>query len=1356
MYKIDEKQYISKNYQPVEISAVRKENSPFFCYDGEYDPALAAGGCLHHLFENTAEKYPERIAVIFNGVKITYSDLNKKANRLARYLKSSGVGVNDFAGIFLSRTPDMYVAMLGILKAGAAYIPIDAKYPAERVHYILANCNARVLISTSDLINKTGDSGCLNLLLDTDHYKFDDQSSFNLSSAETNVKSDDSAYAIYTSGTTGDPKGVKISHAAVCNLVRTEGKLFGVKPEDIVFQGFSIAFDASIEEIWLAFYSGASLFIGTEEIMQSGPGLSKFLNENAVTVLSTVPTLLSILNEDIPLLRILILGGEVCPTELAKRWATPGRRMINTYGPTETTVIATYNECSIVRNVTIGKPIPNYSAYILDSDLKRLPVCVAGELCIGGLGLSDGYINLPELTDKKFIIPKFKTNPDFPRHLYRTGDLCRFNESGEIEFLGRIDSQIKLRGFRIELTEIESQLMLCPDVQSAAVMVKNGYNGIQLLVAYVIPSKSGRFDEDTVKNQLKSRLAPFMIPNIFEIVTELPLLPSGKVDRTKLPEPQLLTKGHHIVNTADCSPIELKILQLWQKLFAPNQVGVEDNFFDLGGHSLFASQMISELRKDKQMNMLSVRDIYDYPTIRELAGYIDSLSRNTVNKETEKTLKKKVKLLTYYSVAVLQVISLIFFFGIATILITSPFLIKHYFPNLSYNNIAFLCLVSIVLSYPLLLLLSVGVKWLVIGKFREGVYPLWGFYYFRFWFVKKCVDITPLSLLTGTPFLAVYYRLMGMKTGKNVYLGSDRVRVFDLVSVGNNSSISKEAHLMGYTVEDGMLKLGKIFVGSNCFVGARSLLHPGSVMEDDSALLELSMLKVNCTIPEGETWRGSPAKPYKNSYDLMVEARKKSPRSVTFVKRIGLTLIHALAMLFVLLLPWILLIPYSLVIYYSNIGDNFLMTLITIIPLSALYILTFCLFSAALKWLVLGKLKPGDIPIDSILYIRKWFVDSLIAMSLLMIKSLYATLYLPPWLRLTGAKIGKRAEISTVNYISTDLLKIGNESFLADSVNVGPPLIINGYMIFRSTEVGTRSFLGNSAVLPTGSKIEDGCLIGVLSITPSLPEEAGMKDASWLGSPPMFLPNRQKSPEFPEKYTYKPTFSLYLTRGIIEFFKITMPFALASILLLIFYNYSYTIFKSGNFLKFIYEAPLVLLLLSLSTVFIGWFFKTILIGRYKPEAKPLWSTFVWRNEFINSISENLVYPFFVSMFLGTPFASLYFRIMGCKIGKKVFMETTEITEFDLVTIGDNSALNFGSTIQTHLFEDRVMKMSDVRIGKECTIGSLSVILYDTEMQNHSILKGLSLIMKGETLPENTIWQGSPCQLQNKEINEPCN
>jgi non-ribosomal peptide synthetase-like protein len=973
---------------------------------------------------------------------------------------------------------------------------------------------------------------------------------------------------------------------------------------------------------------------------------------------------------------------------------------------------------------------------------------MAGELCIGGLGLSEGYIDQPELTNKKFIIPEFKTNPDFPRLLYRTGDRCRFNESGEIEFLGRIDSQIKLRGFRIELTEIESQLMLCKGVQSAAVTVKNGFNGVQLLVAYIIPSSFETFDVKTVKSQLKSMLAPFMIPNIFETVTELPTLPSGKVDRTKLKDPQSLTIGHPLTSVINCSPIELKILNLWQKLFSSDQFGVEDNFFDLGGHSLFASQMISELRKDSQMNMLSVRDIYDYPTIKKLAGHIEAVNRKTIPRGEKNTTKNKVNPAVYYSVAVLQVLSLFFFYSIATIIVASPFIIKHFFPQLNNNSLAAMCLESILFSYPLLLLLSVIIKWLVIGKFKEGAYPLWGFYYFRFWLVKKFVDITPVVLLSGTPFLAIYYRLMGMKVGKNVYLGSDRVRIFDLVSVGNNSSISKEAQIMGYIVEDGLLKLGTISIGNNCFVGARSLLHQKSIMEDDSALLELSMLPENVTIPKGQVWRGSPAKEYKNEYDLLVTAKKKSSKPVNIFKKIGLTTIHAIALLIVLLLPWILLIPYSLALYYLNSFKGIWLTVLMIIPLSSIYILTFCLCTAILKWIVIGKLKPGDIPINSILYIRKWFVDSLITLSLTMTKSLYATLYLPPWLRLTGAKIGKRAEISTVNYISTDLLKIGNESFLADSVNVGPPVVINGYMIIRTTELGTRSFLGNSAVLPTGSKVADGCLIGVLSIIPSLAEDAQMQDASWLGSPPMYLPNRQKSPEFPEKYTYKPTFSLYLIRGIIEFFKISLPFAIASVLMLLFYNYSYIMFKSGNYLKFIYVAPIVLILLSISTIFIGWLFKIILIGRYHPGAKPLWSTFVWRNEFINSISENLVYPFFETMLLGTAFAPIYFRMMGCKIGKRVFMETTEITEFDLVTIGDDTSLNYGCTIQTHLFEDRVMKMSEVVIGKNCTIGSLSVILYDTKMHDHSLLRGLSLIMKGESLPEHTVWQGSPCQLQN--------
>ena len=232
----------------------------------------------------------------------------------------------------------------------------------------------------------------MKIQLDRDQKKIDFQIFQEISDYKFKIRADDTAYVIFTSGTTGAPMGVRISHRAVCTLVRSEGKIFDIRPDDKIFQGFSIAFDASVEEIWLAFNSGATLFIGTENMMQSGPNLTKILNKNRITVLSTVPTLLSMSNEEIPMVRLMILGGEICPTELAKRWAT-GRRMVNNYGPTETTVIATFSECSPEKNVNIGKPIPNYSAYILGPDLQKVPVCKAGELFIGGLGLFDGYIN---------------------------------------------------------------------------------------------------------------------------------------------------------------------------------------------------------------------------------------------------------------------------------------------------------------------------------------------------------------------------------------------------------------------------------------------------------------------------------------------------------------------------------------------------------------------------------------------------------------------------------------------------------------------------------------------------------------------------------------------------------------------------------------------------------------------------------------------------------------------------------------------------------------------------------------------------------------------------------------------------
>ena len=375
---------------------------------------------------------------------MTYGELERRANQLARFLRSRGVQRGDLVGLWVERSMDAYVALLGILKAGAAYVPLDPDYPVERVRFILSDCRARALVTSTAFAvgpravparstqddkkcqdNREGegplragtargpaepdpalDSGAFNgqvLALDQLQPEIAAQAGDRLRRAETGTTPEDLCYVIYTSGTTGRPKGVEIEHRSACHLVRAEGKLFQVGPSDRVYQGFSLAFDASVEEMWLAFFAGAALVVGTREMVRSGAALSGMLTEAAVTVLSCVPTLLAMMDEDIPAVRLLILGGEACPPDLVRRWWRPGRRVFNTYGPTEATVIATCAECHPDEPVTIGQPVPNYLACVLDEQLQPVPAGVAGELCLGGIGLARGYLGQPELTREKFI-----------------------------------------------------------------------------------------------------------------------------------------------------------------------------------------------------------------------------------------------------------------------------------------------------------------------------------------------------------------------------------------------------------------------------------------------------------------------------------------------------------------------------------------------------------------------------------------------------------------------------------------------------------------------------------------------------------------------------------------------------------------------------------------------------------------------------------------------------------------------------------------------------------------------------------------------------------------------------------------
>jgi non-ribosomal peptide synthetase-like protein len=1297
---------------------------------------------LHSLFENNVSLYDSGSAVHFNNIKLTYDELNKKANRLAYFFIENGVKPGNFIGVHLKRSPEVYIAMLGILKAGAAYVPIDSGYPEDRVHYILEDAGVKFLVSQSSLKDFHTNFDGKILYIENELNSILTKNSRE-NNPEIEIPYSSPAYIIYTSGSTGRPKGVVIPHASASNLVKAEKEIFKLNPNEKVAQGFSVAFDASVEEIWLAFASGSTLFPVNEDIMHSGSDLSDFIDQNSISVLSTVPTMLFMMKPPLPSLKLLILGGENCPHELLLNWHRETLRIVNTYGPTEATVIATYADFKPDEKITIGRPVINYAVYITDNSQNLVPNGVPGELCIAGKGLATGYLKQEELTLQKFIQPKLKINPDFPNRIYRTGDLARFNEKGQIEFLGRIDSQVKLRGYRIELSEIESQLMLFENIKNAVVAVKEDTFKVQRLIAYVLLKDTTlALKEEACKDFLKTKLASYMVPTVFVAVDHFPVLPSGKTDRKKLPEPVFEIKHNNRKIIEPTGNLQKAIHGIWQKYFSSQEISVTDDFFDLGGHSLLASLVISDLRKIKEFQRISVQDVYTFRTIEKLSQHIEHTHSDGIFTSKQKP-KKEIKTTTtpvFNLVVFLQTLSFFLFILVSSTGLLSPFVIERIYPEITPYWQITLSSIFVISTFPALIIVSIIVKWLVIGKFKEGSHPLWGWYYFRFWLVKKFVDMTPLGLLSGTPFLNLYFRLMGAKIGKNAYLGSDRIRIFDLLEIGENSSISREAHLTGYTVENGQLIIGPISIGKNCFVGTRSVVSEYSVMNDNSTLGDLSLLPSGDGIPEGENWEGSPAKKTDNSkFDKLFTKEKKG---MPFFLYLG---VQFFAILFLLLFPLVLMVPFGFTLYEIDLNYGFHYALFLTIPCAAVYVVLFCVLIAFIKWIIIGKAKEADFSVYSFRYVQKWTVDMIMHFVLLSFKSIYATIYLPSWLRLMGAKIGWRAEISTVNQISTDLLDIGEGSFLADSVSIGSPVVRNGVMFLRKTSIGSKTFIGNSAVLACGDSIGNNSLIGVLSVAPINISSEKNNNASWLGSPSMYLPQRQASQDFPSELTFNPTKILVAKRGIIEFFKITLPLAFSISLLAIFYKLIYDVLLIESFFYVILIAPLLLFGLMLLTPFITAAFKWTLIGKCKPSNKPLWSVFVWKNEFINSLCESMVYPMLVNMFLGTPYAPCFFRLMGSKIGKKVFMDTTEITEFDLVHIEDNVCLNQLATIQTHLFEDRVMKMSDLYIKKNCSLGAMSVVLYDSVMEENSSIDALSLVMKGESIPSNTKWAGSPAK-----------
>ncbi|CAH1648536.1 Non-ribosomal peptide synthetase-like protein [Hyphomicrobiales bacterium] len=1314
---------------------------PSSCLFGDERPEFLRDETLSDIFSNTVRLRGYRIAIIDGAEVWSYSRVEAKANAIAYGLMAHGCGPGDVVGLWMPRGAALLIAQIAITKAGAAWLPFDADAPVERIAVCLADAKARGILTSADWASRLGGVDCPVwdgvAIADT-------TKSAPPEPRRRGLTPDHPAYLIYTSGSTGTPKGIVITHRNICHFLRSAGDVYGIDADDVVFQGASVAFDLSMEEIWVPYLVGATLFVATRAIMDDPERLPDVMAENGITVLDTVPTLLSMLTRDIPSLRLIILGGEACPPSVATRWSAPGRRIVNSYGPTEATVVATLADVHPGEVVTIGRPLPNYSCYIVDEDLNLLPVGLPGELLIGGPGVAQGYLARPELTAQKFIANPFAGQDPI---LYRSGDAASIDEMGRIHFHGRIDDQVKIRGFRVELGEIEARLVAEPGVARAAVVLRTD-NDIERLVGFVVQHPDAVMTGAGLRLALGASLPAYMVPSHIEMVGELPTMSSGKIDR-KVLRAMPLAAATAEVDDEPRSETEATLMAAAKRVFPNTAIPLDADFFmELGGHSLIAARFVSAVRETPALAGLTLNDVYGQRTLRAMAANLDLRRPAGPSAEPLDLSFTPPPLLRRFLCGLAQAAVLPFILALMTaqwlgvfvsyMLITAadaPFLV---------DASTFLG-VYVAINIATVAIVIAG-KWLVMGRTKPGRYPLWGTYYFRWWLTQRLLSLVHMKWFQGSPIMRVYLRALGAKVGDDALISEFEVGAIDLVTIGAGASTGGKVKFANAEVVGNELIIGEIAVGERAYIGTSCVIGRNVDVGTGVELADLSSVGEGTTIPAYESWDGSPAR----QVGMVNPAELSQPPAASGVRRRINAVVYMLALL---VLPPISLLPIFPAFYLFDRLDEIFGAAVHV---NYLYYVPFLawptamaligvtvMLIVALRWIVLPRVTPGTYSVHSGFYLRKWTVALAAEVTLETLSSLYATVYMRGWYRLMGAKIGKDAEISTNLAGRYDLTEIGEKCFIADEVVLGDEDIRDGWMTLRPIKTGARVFVGNDAVVPPGAVIPEGALIGIKSKPPA--NEAMTAGDTWFGSPPIRLPVRQTFGDVGATWTYEPSRWRRLGRGVFEAFHLSLPMAL----FITFGTYAVEVLGpaalDGRYgtaaLLFVASSVVISCAMMLVVAGIKW----ALMGTYRPVVKPMWSWWAMRTEAVAVMYWGLAGKVLLDHLRGTPFLPWALRVFGCKIGEGVFLDTTDVTEFDCVHVGKFTVINGLSALQTHLYEDRVMKVGCVRIGKGVSIGAGSTVLYATTVGDFARLSPLTLVMKGEAIPAHSAWCGAPAE-----------
>jgi non-ribosomal peptide synthetase-like protein len=1323
---------------------------------GPSQPELLREEILADLLEATARHFPDKPALTCGERTLTYGELDRLATLAGARLTAAGVRPGQIIGLWLPRGIDLLVMQAAIAKAGAAWLPVDEDTPVERLQVCMEDAHSPAVVSCNQMRERL--AGVTQRVFMAEQLLAPALDGEALP-ARGYVSPDSPAYVIYTSGSTGKPKGILITQRSICHFLRSENEVLGIGPDDRVYQGFSVAFDMSFEEIWISYLVGATLWIGPKETAGDPEALPRLLAENGVTVLHAVPTLLALFADDVPGLRLINLGGEMCPEAVVERYSRPGRQMFNTYGPTEATVSASLARLVPGRPITIGRPLPNYGLLVVAPDagagLALLPHGATGELCITGPGLSGGYLGRPDLTSEKFL-PNPWASGEHDARLYRTGDLARIEPDGEVVCLGRTDDQVKIRGFRVELGEIEALLAQQPGVGTTAVLLRRD-DGIDRLVAYLVAA-SGT-DPDAIaapllRQALAERLPPYMVPSRFEYLPVMPRLTSGKIDRKALKALPLSTAPASDAAESDAAetPAEEALFAALGKLFPGQPIRRELDFFsDLGGHSFFAARLASSLRADPRFAHVTVRDIYQHRKIGLIAAALGEAAGEATLEEDWETPSAAKR----WTCGLAQLAAVPALVTLRMAQWLAPFFTYHFMtgdPGDSTGRAVAAAIVVFLLSTLMEFVLAIGGKWLVAGRLRPGSYPLWGVTYYRWWLADRLVESAPSYLLAGSSLYNWWLRALGAKVGRDVIVGSMTLRAPELLSIGDNASVGNAVNFENARVERGRLLLGTIRLDDASCVASYAVLEGNTRVGRAGHLEGQSALPDGAQVPDGRVWGGSPARDV-GAFDpasLPPRPRVSRARLAAEALFFAVGMVLVATVFFMPVFPSFVLIDWFdehdrlHALQGSSVWIQLARYFVLAFPASAVLIVLTVLVSAAIRWGVLPRLEPGRSAIHSNTYCAKWLVSHIQESSLNVLHGIYATVFAPFWYRLLGAKVGRDAEISTALGVVPDMLTLGDETFIADAVMLGDEQIDGGWMTMQPTVVSNRSFVGNGSYIPDGTVLPENVLVGVHTHAPA---NDSMKDGdTWLGSPPIHLPAREQVAGYPEHLTYRPSPLRRLGRALVEGFRIVAPHA---VVIAVGYTVVLDLMPlagAGQWNTVVLDLALIGLAYGVGNYVIVAALKWLLLGRYRKKAAPMWTPFVWLSEGVTNLYEGIAVPNFMRYLRGTPWLPLAFNLLGCRIGRGVYMDTTDITEFDCVTIGAYSELNALTCPQTHLFEDRVMKIDHVHIGERVYMGPRSAVLYSARVGANARLGPLTLVMKGEHIPDATSWAGCPAAL----------